>query len=181
MNAKQLTIGVLVVGLSLAGCGDTTGGQPKSAVPTTSESATPTTSPARTTPSSPTSSPSGASPTAAAPGNAQSLEPHNGYVFIETKSGKTRCQLSTKTVDCEAQFTNAPKVEGEQANGVSVNATGKLSWVAGNLGAIPTVPIDYRTYSAQGWTIVANTDGTRFTNDATGHGMFVSIDHVDSF
>ncbi|CKR05752.1 lipoprotein [Mycobacterium tuberculosis] len=49
------------------------------------------------------------------------------------------------------------------------------------LGAIPTVSIDYRTYEAQGWTIDATTDGTRFTNNRTGHGMFVSIEKVDTF
>ncbi len=35
-----------------------------------------------------------------------------------------------------------------------------MQWVLGNLGAIPTVSIDCRTYEAQGWTIDATTDGT---------------------
>ena len=43
------------------------------------------------------------------------------------------------------------------------------------------VTIDYRTYSAVGWTIVATTDGTRFTNDRTGHGAFVSIEKVETY
>jgi hypothetical protein len=30
-------------------------------------------------------------------------------------------------------------------------------------------------------TIVTGSDGTRFTNDGTGHGMFVSIENVSSF
>jgi hypothetical protein len=38
-----------------------------------------------------------------------------------------------------------------------------------------------QTYHANGWTIVANSDGTRFTNDATSHGMVVSIDTVEPF
>ena len=41
--------------------------------------------------------------------------------------------------------------------------------------------IDYRTYSAVGWTIDATEDGTRFTNQRTKHGMFVSIEKVESF
>ena len=38
-----------------------------------------------------------------------------------------------------------------------------------------------QTYHLQGWTILANSDGTRFTNDGTGHGMFVSIENVAPF
>ena len=45
-----------------------------------------------------------------------------------------------------------------------------MQWVLGNLEAIPTVTIDYKTYEAQGWKIDA-TPEDRFTNDHTGHGM----------
>jgi hypothetical protein len=38
-----------------------------------------------------------------------------------------------------------------------------------------------QTFQVNGWTIQPSFDGTRFTNDATGHGMFVSIDNVYSF
>jgi hypothetical protein len=34
---------------------------------------------------------------------------------------------------------------------------------------------------ASGWTILPSSDGTRFTNDGTGHGMFVSIENVSPF
>jgi hypothetical protein len=105
----------------------------------------------------------------------------NGYVFIETKSGQTRCQIDVDSVGCEAQFTNSPIQDGEHANGVNVNAGGTVEWVLGNLGDIPTVTIDYRTYDAQGWTIRAAEAGTRFTNGRTGHGMYVSLEHVETF
>lgn len=52
---------------------------------------------------------------------------------------------------------------------------------AGQPGAIPTVTLDYRRYVAQGWTIDARFEGTRFTNISTAHGMFVSIERVDTF
>ncbi len=124
-----------------------------------------------TTPASPTP-PAGAVP----------LKPdQNGYVFIETKSGLTRCQINKDSVGCEAPFTHSPLQDGEHTNGVSVTAGGAVNWVLGNLGAIPTVTIDYKTYDAQGWTIIATTDGTRFTNEHTRHGMFVSIDKVSTF
>lgn len=131
----------------------------------------PTAIPGPTTPTSPTP-PAGAVP----------LKPdQNGYVFIETKSGLTRCQINKDSVGCEAPFTHSPLQDGEHANGVSVTAGGTVNWVLGNLGAIPTVTIDYKTYDAQGWTIIATTDGTRFTNEHTHHGMFVSIDKVSTF
>jgi hypothetical protein len=56
-----------------------------------------------------------------------------------------------------------------------------MRWIVGNLGDIPAVTIDYRTYDAVGWTIAATSDGTRFTNQRTDHGMFVSIGKVESY
>ena len=127
-----------------------------------------------------TTGPTSAPPTA--PAGVVPLPPdQNGYVFIETKSGMTRCQINTNSVGCEAPFTHSPMQDGEHANGVNITATGSVQWVLGNLGAIPTVTIDYQTYDAQGWTIDATADGTRFTNNRTRHGMFVSIDKVDTF
>ena len=72
-----------------------------------------------------------------------------------------------------AQFTNPPVLNGTPANGVRLTANGEVSWLVGNLGDIPAVTLDYRTYSAVGWTIEAREDGTRFTNDRSGHGMTV--------
>lgn len=140
----------------------------------------PSTSPAPSPPPGPTGPTGPPSPTA--PAGAIPLPPdHNGYVFIETKSGMTRCQINKETVGCEAPFTNSPLQDGEHANGVSVTSGGSVQWVLGNLGAIPTVTIDYKTYAAQGWTINATPEGTRFTNDRTHHGMFVSVEKVNTF
>jgi len=136
----------------------------------------PTSPPEVSPPTSPTS------PTMPAPGAGGTLPPSDsGYVYIETKSGQTRCQISAKSVGCESDFTNSPIINGEQANGVEVTAGGNLRWIVGNLGAIPTTTIDYATYHAVGWTIGASSSGTRFTNDTTGHGMFVSTEKVDVF
>lgn len=116
------------------------------------------------------------------PTGAETLTPNaGGYVYIETRSGVTRCQISADTVGCESAFTDSPIINGEQANGVEVSADGGNRWVVGNLGAMPTVAIGYATYQAVGWTIEAGSDGTRFTNDATGHGMFVSTEAVEFF
>jgi hypothetical protein len=181
MNHTRLTmsaIAALAVAL-LAGCDSTTPGSPKSALPSGEPSAATTPTPSakaiRPVPVSPIPAPSAVPPTA------QALAPQNGYVFVATKSGQTRCQLNAAAVDCESTFANAPQVNGETARGVRVTADGKLSWGVGNLGAIPTVTMDYRTYSAVGWTILAGAEGTRFTNAGTGHGMFVSTAGVKAF
>ncbi len=159
MNGRPVLACALAACALVAGCQSGTQGTPTAAPPTKTA-----------TPSAPVSPPA-----------AQVLPPQNGYVFIETKSGQTRCQLDEESVGCEALFTNAPMQDGVRANGVNVTAAGNLSWIVGNLGDIPVVTIDYRIYSAVGWTIDATGDGTRFTNQRTKHGMFVSIEKVESF
>jgi hypothetical protein len=126
--------------------------------------------------------PSAKAPTQQQPAGVIPLPPDdNGYVFIETKSGHALCRIDAGNAGCQAQFTNSPIQDGEHANGVNVTAGGSVQWVLGNIGALSAVPIGYHTYSAEGWTIEAGEDGTRFTNDRTGRGMFVSIEHVDTF
>ncbi len=178
---------LLAGAVSLSGCSSIIEGKPVAmpgAGPTEPSFPTPRLTPPSTPPT--TASPSPAPPTTPAsptpPAGAVPLKPdQNGYVFIETKSGLTRCQINKDSVGCEAPFTHSPLQDGEHANGVSITAGGTVNWVLGNLGAIPTVTIDYKTYAAQGWTIIATPDGTRFTNEHTRHGMFVSIDKVNTF
>ena len=190
-GGSLLLIPVLASPALIDGCTSTIGGSPVAAPgagPT--EPTFPTPRPSTMTPAPSTTSPTPApppgptgpgSPTTPPAGVIPLPPDHNGYVFIETKSGITRCQINKETVGCEAPFTNSPLQDGEHANGVSISAGGNVQWVLGNLGAIPTVTIDYKTYAAQGWTIIANEQGTRFTNDHTGHGMFVSVDKVNTY
>jgi hypothetical protein len=172
----------LVVSGALAGCTDTTAGRPRSNAGNLTEPTFSTPRPSRSTPTptTPSSSPPPSS-SIPVPMPAEALPSENGWSFIATKSGKTRCQLSRTEVGCEAQFTNAPTIDGEQAHGVRVTSDGQLEWRVGNLGEPPVVTLDYKTYAAQGWTIEAGEAGTKFTNDATGHGMFVAIEKVESF
>jgi hypothetical protein len=188
-GGSLLLSAMLASPLLVSGCSSPIEGKPV-AIPGTgpTEPTFPTPQPSTTTPApstiptSPTPGPPTAPASPTAPAGAVPLQPDkNGYVFIETKSGVTRCQINKDTVGCEAPFTNSPLQDGEHANGVSVTSGGSVQWVLGNLGAIPTVTIDYKTYAAQGWTIQATADGTRFTNDQTRHGMFVSIDKVNTF
>ena len=183
MKARLVLACLLATGALLSGCQSGTQGTPVTSRESPNE------------PSFPTSRPSTSKPTAAPPTKttappsgpvsppaAQVLPPDDsGYVFIETKSGQTRCQLDEQSVGCEAAFTNTPIQNGVRANGVNLSADGTVQWIVGNLGDIPVKTIDYRTYSAVGWTIDATGDGTRFTNQRTKHGMFVSIEKVETF
>ena len=187
-GGSLLLAALLASPVLISGCSSIIEGRPVATPgtgPTEPSFPTPRSSPAPSPPST-TTSPIPAPPTTPAspttPAGAIPLPPdQNGYVFIETKSGVTRCQINKDSVGCEAPFTNSPLQDGEHANGVSITAGGSVQWVLGNLGAIPTVTIDYKTYGAQGWTINATAAGTRFSNDHTGHGMFVSIDKVNTF
>jgi hypothetical protein len=160
----------------MSGCGSIIHGKP---VASPSPEATGPSSPkARPSAPSQTTPPPGATP----PAGTIPLSPSpNGYVFIETKSGQARCRINADSVGCQAPFTNSPLQDGEHANGVNITARGSVQWVLGNIGDFTPVTIDYLTYDAEGWTIAASEDGTRFTNDRTGHGMFVSIEKVDTY
>ncbi len=181
-----LTGAVLMTAAALVSCSTSTNGKPVCpGCGTDAEPNFPTPRPSTPTAAPPTSAPpstTGPTGTAApAPGSETLPADDQGYVFVETKSGKTRCQLNTESVGCESQFENSPVVDGAPANGVSVSSSGNLRWVLGNIGDIPAVTLEYRTYAAAGWTIAADSEGTRFTNDATGHGMFVAVGGVQAF
>jgi hypothetical protein len=171
---KQLLLACALATALVAGCQTGTQGTPVTG------SQSPTTSKPTAAPPGPTAPSMPRTPIS--PPAAQVLPPDDsGYVFIETKSGQTRCQIDEQSIGCEAPFTNTPLQDGVRANGVDLSADGNVRWIVGNLGDIPTVPIDYRTYSAVGWTVDATSEGTRFTNQRTGHGMFVSVEKVDTF
>ena len=72
-------------------------------------------------------------------------------------------------------------------NQAIITASGQFDWRTANLGMAPegqpdTTLVEGQTYHFQGWTIVPSSDGTTFTNDATGHGMVIDSDYnVRSF
>jgi hypothetical protein len=185
VRTRTLVVGLLCAAALLAGCQSTVPGAPTTRAGSPTEPSFSTPRPSRTPPSPPpsTSQPPTSKPSASGPPPGAQVLPteSGGYSFIETKSGQTRCQIDATTVGCEAPFTHPPEVDGVPANGVEISANGKNHWIVGNLGDPPVVTLDYRTYAAQGWTIVATEAGTRFTNDGTGHGMFVSVEKVELY
>ncbi|WP_110817584.1 hypothetical protein [Mycolicibacterium peregrinum] len=182
MKAWRSLGALLAAGALVSGCQSSIEGTPATSPQSPTEPSFPT---ARPTRSSPAPSPSSTAPPRTSgttpPAGAAPLQPQNGYVYIETKSGKTRCQLSKQYVGCESDFTDAPVIDGEHATGVSLTPDGQIKWVVGNLGDIPVVTLDYRKYSAVGWTIDASEGGTRISNDSTGHGMTIAVEGVKTF
>jgi hypothetical protein len=120
---------------------------------------------------------------------------------VRTQTGKLRCIVSANDVShgggplvvCQhadaSPFPSSPVSEEyhAQLNLAVVRGNGALSWDIGNLpGSSEALSDDTvlsygQTYRINGWTILPNADGTRFTNDNTGHGMFINVDTVQPF
>ena len=120
---------------------------------------------------------------------------------VSTQSGKVRCYVHTNDashgggplVVCQqrdgAPFPQAPMSAeyNEQMNLAVVRGTGAFNWDIGNIpgsseATAKDVTLNYgQTYHINGWTVLPSSDGTRFTNEATGHGMFVSVENISSF
>jgi hypothetical protein len=100
--------------------------------------------------------------------------------------------VSPSTVVCQRNsadgFPDNPIIDGSRGNIVSVTSSGVLDRSGGNIpGAYGNDPqfdtvLTYgQVFRFYGWTIGPSFDGTRFTNDVTHHGMFVSINGVSAF
>ncbi|WP_156670011.1 hypothetical protein [Mycobacterium sp. E3305] len=123
--------------------------------------------------------------------------------YVRTESGRVRCIIGPDKVACEASGPNStgfpqapmsltesqcrnPCPGGIHYDLAEVTASGTFRWMDGNIGGGGTPQNDMvlaygQTYDIQGWTVLPSSDGTRFTNDGTGHGMFVSVESVSSF
>lgn len=102
----------------------------------------------------------------------------DGYVYVTTKSGKTRCRISTSEVGCQSPFVGAPLVGGYPANGMVFTSNGYLTYIVGDMGPTPATVMGYQPYRALSWTIDATSNGTTFTHTGTGRSVFVSVTSV---
>lgn len=101
--------------------------------------------------------------------------------------------VAPSSVLCERSsvdgFPGSPLTpDGYHSTQADVNAAGRLTWNYANLPAAGENDPAYDTvltygqpFHSYGWTVDPSFEGTRFTNDRTGHGMFVSIDGVSAF
>ena len=114
----------------------------------------------------------------------------SAWQTVKTVSGQVRCVIASDSVGCEhgQGFPQAPVDNmGYHYHIAKMTSGGAFSWVEGNIPGWPEalgndVGLTYgQTFRIKGWTILPSSDGTRLTNDGTGHGMFVSIENVYSF
>jgi hypothetical protein len=112
------------------------------------------------------------------------------YQYVRTVSGAVRCVISADHIGCERTsidgFPGAPRSQSGPGNFniAGVDADGTFNFGEGNIGGVDSgeLVLDYgRAVGVNGWTVVPSFDGTHFTNDASGRGMFVSIDGVTPF
>lgn len=108
---------------------------------------------------------------------------HDAKVKVQTPS--MLCEIGSDdatpgvgpNVICQGRFVQASP-DDDQA---FVTASGQFSYRSANIGVGYNHPpfdtlVPGQTYHIQGWTVVAGGDGIRFTNDGTGHGMFIRRD-----
>jgi hypothetical protein len=110
---------------------------------------------------------------------------------VNTETPPMLCEIGSDDTDpgigpnviCQGRFREASATDDQ----AFVTAAGQFSYRNANIGVgYPHPPFDTlvagQTYNIQGWTVVAGGDGIRFTNDASGHGMFIgSATTVDPF
>ena len=87
--------------------------------------------------------------------------------------------LGPDAVVCQGDFAQAPP----DYNGAVTTGDGSFHWEQGNIAVYSsTTHMEYgHTYYRGNWAIYHDETGTRFTNDRTGHGMFVSAEEVYAF
>ena len=115
-----------------------------------------------------------------------SADPTAGHdAKVNTQTPRMLCEIGSDDADpgigpnviCQGSFVQAP-ADDDQA---FVTASGQFSYRSANIGigynhASFDTLVPGQTYHIQGWTVVAGGDGIRFTNDGTGHGMFIGSD-----
>ena len=116
-------------------------------------------------------------------------EPDPDQQFVTTESGKVRCIIEPDNVGCQGGFGNAPIEFGYPDNNVWVYAdAAELRWNQSNMPSTGyadsrnDLVLTYgQVFHLKGWTVEPDSTGTRFTNDGSGHGMFVSTEEVRAF
>jgi hypothetical protein len=115
-----------------------------------------------------------------------SADPTPGHgTKVNTRTPPMLCEIGSDDADpgigpnvvCQGSFVHAPAGDDQ----AFVTASGQFSYRSANIGiGYNHAPFDTlvprQTYPIQGWTVVAGDDGIRFTNNGTGHGMFIGGD-----
>jgi hypothetical protein len=140
----------------------------------------------RSHPAAPATAPISVPTVPAAAPPTQAPPPPPSYQYIRTTIGR-RCRITAETVNCEVcnpgdHITNAYTCT-DPPPGIAVNSAGVEDTNPPSIGASPDIQkvSSGQSYHAIGWTIVGDGGWTRFTNDATGHGMAVAAQNRYTF
>jgi hypothetical protein len=119
--------------------------------------------------------------------------------LVSVMSGSLRCLVSADDVsrgggpmvvcqrsDGQAMGRSpfAASKFNEQLPLVVMRGTGEFHWAKDTIALPPGQGIDIgsgQTYQLNGWTIQPDPQRTRFTYDATGHGMLINAEDARSF
>ena len=94
----------------------------------------------------------------------------NGAAQVISVSGKTACDVWPDHVDCIVEFDNPPPSKSGPANAVTMTLSGQITYMQADWGARPGTTLNYgTTYTANGWTISASMDGTRFSKGSVSY------------
>lgn len=106
----------------------------------------------------------------------------DGISYVRTHTGRTIAGISGDAVRAQVQFSEPRQTaNGEPANSVILGQNGSIDFVAADLGAIDPTVMEYgNVYIANGWTVEAFQDGTRFMNNDSSQQFWVSITDVNS-
>jgi hypothetical protein len=117
-----------------------------------------------------------------------SADPTAGHdAKVKTQTPQMLCEIGSEDADpgigpsVICQRGDGFAQASSDADQAFVTASGQFSYRSANIGVgYPHAPFDTllpgQTYEIQGWTVAAGGDGIRFTNDGTGHGMFIGSD-----
>lgn len=119
------------------------------------------------------SAPAAADPT---PGHDAKVNTRTPPMLCEIGSDDATAGVGPNVV-CQGSFAQASPTDDQ----AFVTASGQFNYRSANIGVGYDHPpfdtlVPGQTYHIQGWTVVASDDGVRFTNDGTGHGMFIRHD-----
>jgi Ca-activated chloride channel family protein len=119
--------------------------------------------------------------------------------LVQIAGGAVQCLVSADDVPrgggpmvvCERvdgqAYGIAPYATGkynETLPAVVMRGTGQFNFAKGSLGVPPGQGVTVgagQTYNVNGWTIQPDEHRTRFTYDATGHGLLINAENARSF
>ncbi|WP_428338875.1 hypothetical protein [Mycobacterium sp.] len=127
------------------------------------------------------------SPAPPAHAGGQYVRTQSGLVrYLVTASDQSRGGAPTVACDDDRGFQRPRSAEPTTSTSRSRSSRRPADSPGdrGDIGGTPQNDLQLvtgQTLRIQGWTVAPVSDGTQFTNDGSGHGLFVRVDEVSPF